>query len=121
MGRALIAEPDILFLDEPFSALDAVLREHLQVFLKRLWRRHACTMVFVTHDMAEAVYLGESILLLAARPSRVAACAPNSAFCADAGVDVRTGDDFYRVQQRLHRAFADVREGRAVTLAEGAW
>lgn len=121
LGRALIAEPDILFLDEPFSALDAVLREHLQVFLKRLWRRHGCTMVFVTHDIAEAVYLGENILLLAARPSRVAACAANSAFCADADVDVRTADAFYRVQRRLHQAFVDVREGRTVMLSEGSW
>lgn len=48
LGRALIAKPDVLFMDEPFSALDAVLREHLQHFLKQLRERHPCTMVFVT-------------------------------------------------------------------------
>lgn len=64
LGRALIAKPDVLFMDEPFSALDAVLREHLQHFLKQLRERHPCTMVFVTHDIGEAVYLGEYIMLL---------------------------------------------------------
>lgn len=121
LGRALIAEPDILFLDEPFSALDAILREHLQTFLKRLWRRHSCTMVFVTHDMSEAVYLGESILLLAARPSRAAAFAANSAFEADPEVDVRTTHRFYQVQRHLHQAFTAARHNEEVSLQGGQW
>lgn len=119
LGRALIAQPDVLFMDEPFSALDAVLREHLQHFLKRMREHHPCTMVFVTHDIAEAVYLGEHILLLAARPSRVAAFAANPSFTADPRVDVRSTDAFYAVQRRLHNAVAAVRKGGEPELEEG--
>lgn len=121
LGRALIAKPDVLFMDEPFSALDAVLREHLQHFLKKLRQRHPCTMVFVTHDIGEAVYLGENIMLLAARPSRVAAYAPNPSFTADAEVDVRGSDAFYAVQRRLHNAVVAVRSGREPVLEEDCW
>lgn len=121
LGRALIAKPDVLFMDEPFSALDAVLREHLQHFLKKLRELHPCTMVFVTHDIGEAVYLGENIMLLAARPSRVAAFAANSSFTADADVDVRGSDAFYAVQRRLHNAVVAVRSGREPVLEGGCW
>ena len=121
LGRALIAKPDVLFMDEPFSALDAVLREHLQHFLKQLRERHPCTMVFVTHDIGEAVYLGEYIMLLGARPSRVAAFGANPSFTADAGVDVRGTDAFYAVQRRLHNAVAAVRIGKELHLTDGTW
>ena len=106
-------------MDEPFSALDAVLREHLQHFLKQLRERHPCTMVFVTHDIGEAVYLGEYIMLLGARPSRVAAFGANPSFTADAGVDVRGTDAFYAVQRRLHNAVAAVRIGKELHLTDG--
>ena len=121
LGRALIAKPDVLFMDEPFSALDAVLREHLQHFLKQLRERHPCTMVFVTHDIGEAVYLGQHIMLLGARPSRVAAFGANPSFTDDANVDVRGTDAFYAVQRRLHNAVAAVRAGQELHLTDGAW
>lgn len=121
LGRALIAKPDVLFMDEPFSALDAVLREHLQHFLKKMRALHPCTMVFVTHDIGEAVYLGEHILLLAARPSRVAAFAPNSAYEPDADVDVRGTESFYASQRRLHQAVVAVRNGEDPVLRCGYW
>lgn len=121
LGRALIAEPDVLFMDEPFSALDAVLREYLQHFLKRLRAHHPCTMIFVTHDIGEAVYLGENIMLLAARPSRVAALASNPIFTPEADVDVRSTDAFYAVQRRLHNAVVTVRRGGEPMLENGHW
>ncbi len=121
LGRALIAKPDVLFMDEPFSALDAVLREYLQHFLKRLRMRHPCTMVFVTHDIGEAAYLGENIMLLAARPSRVAALAANPTFTPQAEVDVRSTDAFYAVQRRLHNAVVAVRNGGIPLLENGHW
>ncbi len=121
LGRALIAEPDILFMDEPFSAIDAVLREHLQAFLKRLWTRHQCTMIFVTHDISEALYLGETILMLGARPSRMVACGNNPVFSRDAEVDVRNTDAFYAAQRRLHEAFVAARSGRSIHLENATW
>lgn len=121
LGRAFISRPDVLFMDEPFSALDAILRERLQDFLKAQWCKYRCTMIFVTHDIAEAVFLGQHIMLLGARPSRVAAIARNPAFTAAAD-DVRGHESFYRVERHLHEALAAVREGREVTPdLKGLW
>ncbi|MDO5532295.1 ABC transporter ATP-binding protein [Sutterella sp.] len=70
LGRSLIADPEVLFMDEPFSALDALRREHLQEFLAGLRTRRHVTMIFVSHDIPEAVFLASHILMLAAKPAR---------------------------------------------------
>jgi ABC-type nitrate/sulfonate/bicarbonate transport system ATPase subunit len=72
IARALAPEPDVLLLDEPFGAVDAQTRRHLQDFLLTVWRRTRATIVLVTHDVEEAVYLANRIYVLAARPGRVA-------------------------------------------------
>ena len=118
LGRALIVKPDILFMDEPFSALDAILRERMQDLLKTLWVRHGCSLVMVTHDMGEAAYLAQDILMLAARPSRVAAFAENPAFLREG--DARNNEAFYAVQKRLHVAFAAARRGETVVPEGGS-
>ena len=65
LGRALIVQPQVLFMDEPFSALDALLRARMQDFLTALRRRHPCSVILVTHDIGEAVALGSHVLMLA--------------------------------------------------------
>ncbi len=72
IARALAPEPDMLLLDEPFGALDAETKRHMQDFLLSLWQRTGTTILMVTHDMEEAVYLSQRIYVLAARPGRVA-------------------------------------------------
>lgn len=69
IGRALITEPDILLMDEPFSSLDALTREHLQNTVLALWQRHRPTCVLVTHSVAEAVFLGKQVMVLNGRPA----------------------------------------------------
>lgn len=101
LGRALIAEPDLLFLDEPFSALDALTRERLQEFLLTLWERRRCTMVLVTHDIGEAVFLGSRILVLGGRPARAAAWLENPLSGAP---DSREREEFFRISRRVHAA-----------------
>lgn len=64
IARALAAEPKILLLDEPFSAVDALSRANLQDLLLRIWRSHALTIVFVTHDIDEALYLSDRVVVL---------------------------------------------------------
>lgn len=64
IAQALIARPQILLMDEPFGALDASTREHMQVFLLELWEKHRMTVFFVTHDLTEAIYLGTRIIVL---------------------------------------------------------
>jgi NitT/TauT family transport system ATP-binding protein len=71
IARALSYDPQILLMDEPFGALDAITRDQLNLELQRIWLRQGCTVVFVTHSIAEAVFLGDRILLLSPRPGRI--------------------------------------------------
>jgi NitT/TauT family transport system ATP-binding protein len=69
--RALVTDPAILLMDEPFGALDAMTREQLNVDLQRLWLDARKTVVFVTHSISEAVYLGERVVVMATAPGRI--------------------------------------------------
>src|SRR5258707_6343027 len=71
--RALIHEPKLLLMDEPFSALDAITRDELNVALLDIWERFHQTAVFVTHSIREAVYLSDRVIVLGGRPGRVVA------------------------------------------------
>ncbi|OPY68439.1 MAG: Aliphatic sulfonates import ATP-binding protein SsuB [Syntrophorhabdaceae bacterium PtaU1.Bin034] len=71
IARALAVEPSVLLLDEPFGALDTFNRMYLQDELLRLWKKKNTTIVFVTHDLDEAVYLGGRVVLMAAHPGRI--------------------------------------------------
>ncbi|ROO84414.1 NitT/TauT family transport system ATP-binding protein/taurine transport system ATP-binding protein [Actinocorallia herbida] len=71
IARALAPDPAILLMDEPFAALDALTRERLQEELRRVWQATGKTVLFVTHSVDEAVYLGTRVLVLSKRPGRV--------------------------------------------------
>jgi len=71
LARALAVDPDILLLDEPFASVDAQTREKLQVELTQIWARTRKTMLFVTHDIGEAVFLSDRVVVFSSRPARV--------------------------------------------------
>ncbi|MBN8265740.1 MAG: ABC transporter ATP-binding protein [Xanthomonadales bacterium] len=72
LARALMLKPRILLMDEPFGALDAQTREEMQKLLVKLYREHPCLIVFVTHDVTEALLLGDRVVVLSTQPARIA-------------------------------------------------
>ena len=77
LARALATGPQLLLMDEPLSALDALTRERLQHTILDVWQRHRVTMVLVTHSIEEAAFLGQTVVVLTDRPARVAAVVEN--------------------------------------------
>jgi sulfonate transport system ATP-binding protein len=71
IARALANQPRVLLLDEPFGALDAITKLKLQEEMLRIWAKEKITMIIVTHDIDEAVYLGERVVVMANEPGRI--------------------------------------------------
>jgi sulfonate transport system ATP-binding protein len=76
IARGLVNRPNVLFLDEPFGALDAITKARLQDELQEIWAKERITMVLVTHDVEEAVYLGDRVVVMASGPGRIREIVP---------------------------------------------
>jgi NitT/TauT family transport system ATP-binding protein len=99
IARSLATSPDLLLMDEPFSALDAMTREALQNLLLKIWNQHNFTFVMVTHSIEEAVFLGSRVLILSPRPGRIIHRMDNP--------DV--GSESYRLTEKFHKTCLEVR------------
>jgi NitT/TauT family transport system ATP-binding protein len=99
IARALAMQPEILLMDEPFAALDALTRRRMQEELQALWDEARFTMLFVTHSIEEALVVGNRILLLSPHPGRVRAEIDSQRF----GLHSAGGADFQAAAARIHR------------------
>ena len=71
--RALVSDPELLLMDEPFGALDAMTRDTMNFEIQRIWQKAQCSVVFVTHSISEAVWLGDRVVVVGDRPGRIIA------------------------------------------------
>ena len=102
--RALCNEPQLLLMDEPFGALDALTREKMQEELHAVWRRSAMTILFVTHSVEEAVYLGTTVVVMSPRPGRIVeriAC-PFARHAGERNIrSIKSSPDFVAMRERI--------------------
>ena len=105
LARALVGAPRILLMDEPFAAVDEMTRERLQEELLRVWQQTGVTVLFVTHSIPEAAFLGRRVLLLAANPGRMRDDVPVD-LPAERTADVRDSVDFVRLTAHLRRVLS---------------
>jgi len=101
IARSLAYEPDILLLDEPFAALDAQTRESLQDELLRIWRHTGKTIVFITHGIDEAVFLGQRVVVMTSRPGRIRSIIDIPDFDASPDEDIRSGVEFVKYRHEI--------------------
>ena len=104
--RAFSLAPSVLLLDEPFAALDEISRTDARHLLARLCERHATTVVFVTHSIAEAVYLSDRVIVLSPRPGRIVADEPIS-FPRPRRPEIEDLPEFFAAERRLRAALRD--------------
>jgi NitT/TauT family transport system ATP-binding protein len=102
IARALIHDPKLILMDEPFGALDALTREKMNLELLRIWQEAGKTIVFVTHGITEAVFLGTRVVVLTAGPARMA-----DNFRVELphprSLDIKTSEKFGEHSRRIYR------------------
>jgi NitT/TauT family transport system ATP-binding protein len=102
IARALCFDPELLLMDEPFGALDEIVRDHLNEQLLRLWDKTGKTVVFVTHSIPEAVFLSTKIVVMSPRPGRIIDVIPTD-FARDRTLDIRETPGFLEVAHRVRQ------------------
>jgi NitT/TauT family transport system ATP-binding protein len=115
IARAMAMEPDILLMDEPFAALDALTRRQMQEELLQLWEDTQFTVLFVTHSIEEAIIVGSRILVLSPHPGQVKAEINAHAFDHAA----QGGSEFQTLQQRIHTMLFAERIGKEKGVTHG--
>jgi NitT/TauT family transport system ATP-binding protein len=104
--RALLHEPSVLLMDEPFGALDALTRERMQSDLSQLWASDSKTVIFITHDIEEAVLLADEVVVKSARPGRILRRFPVP-FAQPRASTIRRDGDFHRLVDDIRALFQE--------------
>lgn len=100
IARSFIMKPDLLLMDEPFSALDAITREEMQELFLDIWKQHQVTTLFITHSVDEALYLGNKIAMFSPAPGRILEVLDNPCFQMD---NLRDRDEYYAMSTQLRK------------------
>jgi NitT/TauT family transport system ATP-binding protein len=95
------SKPDMLLMDEPFGALDEIVRDHLNEQLLKLWAKTKKTVVFVTHSIPEAVFLSTKIVVMSPRPGRIYEIIDCDLWAAERSLDVRETPEFLKIAHRV--------------------
>ena len=107
IARALVVEPDVLLMDEPFSSLDEITARKMRAELNRIWQETKKTIIFVTHDISEAVFLSNRLLVVTERPTRVF-----DMMTIDVGYPRDYDDDrLFELTKKVGRIFLQMEEG----------
>ena len=102
-------EPRVFLMDEPFGALDAQTRLTMQELLINVWERHKKTVLFITHDIDEAILLADTLYVMSARPGRIKARIPVD-LPRPRGVDLLTSDEFNSLRKKILQLIRDEAE-----------
>lgn len=106
IARALVTQPKLLLMDEPFAALDEITRQKLNDDVLRLWKQSGVTVIFVTHSVFESAYLSNRIVVMRARPGQVFADLPIST-STERNEDYRTSEEYRATTEKVSRALHD--------------
>lgn len=104
IARVLANNPEIILMDEPFGALDALTRERLQMELLQIWRQQQNTVLFITHSVEEAIFLGTRVLVMSARPGRVILDQPVALAGPEIGPELRSLPEFVALRDKVSAA-----------------
>lgn len=105
--RALLTDPELLLMDEPFGALDAMTREDLNLELARLWQDTRKTILFITHSIAEAVFLSDRVVVMSRNPGRIVEVV-DIELPRPRSLELRESPGFFRYIARIRHRFADL-------------
>jgi NitT/TauT family transport system ATP-binding protein len=117
IARATAYEPKVLLMDEPFAAVDAQTRFELEDLVRSLWKRLGVTVVFVTHDIDEAIYLGERVLVLSSRPTVLLEDVKVGLGAERDQLETRSDPEFARLRTHVYELVQAAKRG-ARTLGE---
>ena len=111
IARVLAMNPSLILMDEPFSSLDAMTREHLQRLLAQIWETHKITFIIVTHSIEEATFLGKKILVLSERPAKIQATVENP---SAGDLTYRSSKEFFETSTRLRKVLFSLNQEAVV-------
>jgi NitT/TauT family transport system ATP-binding protein len=101
IARSLAYDPEVLLMDEPFAALDAQTRETLQSELLRIWEATKKTIIFITHGIEEAVYLGQRVAIMTSRPGRIKEVIDVPFVSRTTEEDLRSKPEFVKIRHQI--------------------